>query len=91
MNQPRNRAELGSDVRPDLRQQDPYIDDTVDVVHGHQQLSLFNAHDDGCCFLPTRVGAHSETILVCLTALSRLQNPASNYLSTVLDRFSRSI
>ena len=20
------------------------IDDTVDVVHGHQQLSLFNAH-----------------------------------------------
>jgi Transposase DDE domain group 1 len=23
------------------------IDDTVDVVHGHQQLSLFNAH--GAC------------------------------------------
>jgi hypothetical protein len=22
------------------------IDDTVDVVHGHQQLSLFNAHYD---------------------------------------------
>ena len=22
------------------------IDDTVDLVHGHQQLSLFNAHFD---------------------------------------------
>ena len=29
------------------------IDDTVDVVHGHQQLSLFNAHYDERCFLPT--------------------------------------
>ena len=31
------------------------IDDTVDVVHGHQQLSLFNAHYDERCFLPTHV------------------------------------
>ena len=29
------------------------IDDTLDVVHGHQQLSLFNAHYDERCFLPT--------------------------------------
>jgi len=28
------------------------IDDTLDVVHGHQQLSLFNAHYDERCFLP---------------------------------------
>ena len=28
------------------------IDDTVDVVHGHQQLSLFNGHYDGYCYLP---------------------------------------
>ena len=28
------------------------IDDTCDVVHGHQQLSLFNAHYDERCFLP---------------------------------------
>jgi hypothetical protein len=28
------------------------IDDTVDVVHGHQQPSLFNAHFDERCFLP---------------------------------------
>jgi hypothetical protein len=27
-------------------------DDTVDVVHGHQQLSLFNSHYDKRCFLP---------------------------------------
>ena len=31
------------------------IDDTCDVVHGHQQLSLFNAHYDECCFLPIHV------------------------------------
>ncbi len=31
------------------------IDDTVDVAHGHQQLSLFNAHYDERCFLPIHV------------------------------------
>ena len=31
------------------------IDVTVDVVHGHQQLSLFNAHYDERCFLPIHV------------------------------------
>jgi hypothetical protein len=31
------------------------IDDTVDVVHGHQQLSLFHAHYDDRCFLPIHV------------------------------------
>jgi hypothetical protein len=31
------------------------IDDTVDVVHGHQQLALFNAHYDERCFLPIHV------------------------------------
>src|SRR6266513_1920626 len=31
------------------------IDDTVDVVHGHQQLALFNAHCDERCFLPIHV------------------------------------
>src|SRR3977135_4266886 len=31
------------------------IDDTVDVVHGHQQLSLFKAHYDERCFLPIHV------------------------------------
>jgi hypothetical protein len=31
------------------------IDDTLDVVHGHQQLSLFNAHYDEHCFLPIHI------------------------------------
>jgi hypothetical protein len=31
------------------------IDDTLDVVHGHQQLSLFNAHYDERCFQPIHV------------------------------------
>lgn len=31
------------------------IDDTVDVVHGHQQLSLFNAHHDERCFMPIHI------------------------------------
>jgi hypothetical protein len=31
------------------------IDDTPDAVHGHQQLSLFNAHYDTRCFLPMHI------------------------------------
>lgn len=31
------------------------IDDTLDRVHGQQQLSLFNAHYDARCFLPIHV------------------------------------
>ncbi len=31
------------------------IDDTGDRVHGRQQLSLFNAHYDGYCFLPIHI------------------------------------
>ena len=42
------------------------IDDTVDVVHGRQQLSLFNAYYDEHCFLPANdrpilAGADSGT------------------------------
>jgi hypothetical protein len=31
------------------------IDDTCDTVHGHQQLSLLNAHYDERCFLPIHI------------------------------------
>src|SRR5205814_898868 len=31
------------------------IDDTFDAVHGHQQLSLFNAHYDERCFLSIHI------------------------------------
>lgn len=33
------------------------IDDTCDVLHGRQQLSLFNAYYDEYCFLPIHVAA----------------------------------
>ena len=44
------------------------IDDTPDVVHGHQQLSLFNAHYDERCFLPIHVydTARSRPVTVIL-------------------------
>ena len=44
------------------------IDDTVDVVHGRQQLSLFNAHYDEHCFLPIHVydTEHSRPVAVIL-------------------------
>jgi hypothetical protein len=31
------------------------VDDTADTVHGHQQLSLFNAFHDERCFMPVHV------------------------------------
>lgn len=44
------------------------IDDTVDVVHGTQQLSLFNTHHGERCFLPIHVydtaTAHPVAILL---------------------------
>src|ERR1700689_4025979 len=42
------------------------IDDTVDVVHGHQQLSLFNAHYDERCFLPIHVYDTATSRLVAV-------------------------
>jgi hypothetical protein len=44
------------------------FDDTVDVVHGHQQLSLFNAHEDERCFKSIHVYdvATSRPVMVVL-------------------------
>jgi len=44
------------------------IDDTVDAVHGHQQLSLFNAHYDERCFLPIHIyeGTSGKPVAVIL-------------------------
>jgi len=44
------------------------IDDTFDAVHGHQQLSLFNAHYDERCFLPIHIyeGASGKPVAVIL-------------------------
>ena len=45
------------------------IDDTADIVHGHQQLSLFNAHYDERCFMPLHV--YDAETGHCLLALLR--------------------
>jgi hypothetical protein len=46
----------------------PDSDDTVDVAHGHQQLSLFNAHHDERCLMPVHVydtaASHPVAILL---------------------------
>jgi Transposase DDE domain group 1 len=46
------------------------IDDTLDRVHGHQQLSLFNAHYDERCFLPIHIyeAATGKPVAVILRA-----------------------
>jgi hypothetical protein len=46
------------------------IDDTFDAVHGHQQLSLFNAHYDERCFLPIHIyeGTSGKPVAVILRA-----------------------
>ncbi len=45
------------------------IDDTADTVHGHQQLSLFNAHYDERCSLPIHVNdaatGHCPLTILC--------------------------
>jgi hypothetical protein len=52
------------------------IDDTVDVVHGHQQLSLFNADYDERCFLPNHVydTAMSRPVAVLLPPAKRARH-----------------
>ena len=46
------------------------IDDTLDAVHGHQQLSLFNAHYDERCFLPIHIyeGTSGKPVAMILRA-----------------------
>jgi hypothetical protein len=46
------------------------IDDTLDRVHGRQQLSLFNAHSDEHCFLPIHIyeGTSGKPVAVILRA-----------------------
>src|SRR5207248_2176487 len=59
------------------------IDDTVDVVHGHQQLSLFNAHYDERCFLPIHIyeGASGKPVAMILRTG---KTPSGKEVRTVL-------
>jgi hypothetical protein len=53
------------------------IDDTVDVVHGHQQLAQWNAHYDERCFLPIHVydAATGAPVVVILRKLHGRKRP----------------
>src|SRR6266536_4530498 len=52
------------------------IDDTVDIVHGHQQLSLFNAHYDERCFLPIHVYDTATSRPVAVLAIAAVLETA---------------
>ena len=59
------------------------IDDTFDAVHGHQQLSLFNAHYDERCFLPIHIyeGTSGRPVAVILR---EGKTPAGMEVRTIL-------
>jgi len=59
------------------------IDDTFDAVHGHQQLSLFNAHYDERCFLPIHIyeGASGKPVAMILRTG---KTPSGKEVRTVL-------
>ncbi len=59
------------------------IDDTCDEVHGHQQLSLFNAHYDECCFLPIHIYEGSTGKPVAMI-LRQGKTPSGAEVRTVL-------
>ena len=59
------------------------IDDTLDTVHGHQQLALFNAHYDERCFLPIHIyeGTSGKPVAVILRSG---KTPAGVEVRTIL-------
>src|SRR6202522_3774297 len=66
------------------------IDDTADTVHGHQQLSMFNAHYDERCFLPIHV-YDAGTGHCILTILRPRKTPDGKEVSAHLRRLVRRI
>ena len=59
------------------------IDYTFDAVHGHQQLSLFNAHYDERCFLPIHIyeGTTGKPVAIILR---EGKTPSGKEVSTIL-------
>jgi hypothetical protein len=66
------------------------IDDTCDRVHGHQQLSLFNAHYDERCFLPIHIyeGTSGKPVAVILR---QGKTPGGKEVATILSHVVRRI
>jgi hypothetical protein len=59
------------------------IDDTMDEVHGQQELSLFNAHYDARCFLPIHV-YHVESSKPVMMILRPGKTPTGEEVRTVI-------
>jgi hypothetical protein len=66
------------------------IDDTADTVHGHQQMSLFNAHYDEHCFLPIHV-YDADTGHCVVTILRPGKTPGGKEVRAHLRRLVRRI
>src|SRR5665811_537063 len=66
------------------------IDDTADTVHGHQQLSLFNAHYDERCFSPIHI-YDAETGHCVLTILRPGKTPDGREVRAHIRRLVRRI
>ena len=66
------------------------IDDTCDAVHGHQQLSLFNAFYDTRCFLPVHV-YHVESGKPVAVLLRPGKTPSGVEVRTMLKHLVRRI
>ena len=66
------------------------IDDTCDPVHGHQQLSLFNAHYDTRCFLPVHV-YHVDSGKPVAVLLRPGKTPSGAEIRTLLKHLVRHI
>ena len=66
------------------------VDDTADIVHGHQQMSLFNAHQDERCFAPIHI--YDADTGHCVTTILRPgKNPSGKEVRGHLRRLTRSI
>jgi hypothetical protein len=66
------------------------IDDTLDVVHGNQQLSLFNAHYDERCFLPIHIYEGNSGKPVAMI-LREGKTPSGKEVRTVLKHLIKRI
>jgi Transposase DDE domain group 1 len=66
------------------------IDDTVDAVHGGQQLSFWNAHHDCRCFLPIHV-YHVESGRPVVMILREGKTPGGAEVRTVIKHLTRRI
>jgi hypothetical protein len=66
------------------------IDDTLDIVHGGQQLAFWNAHHDERCFLPIHV-YHVESGKPVVMILRTGKTPAGREVKTVIKHITRRI